>query len=219
VRVQVRRKTGGRPPIRDFGMWRGATALLPVLREIGVEPEPLLREAGLSGQAFSHPDSVVPFAALCRALRLAIDRTGLTDDGIAMLGYEVPDPGIAGSEQMSFGALAIAANILRAPCGPGFELMAVTFACRSPADSGLFRRFFDAPVRFDAERSALAVDARWLQEPIKGADAYIRELLGATLKDAVAERGETLEGRVQRAVRTLLASGGCARKTPPEPPA
>jgi AraC-like DNA-binding protein len=152
VRVQVRRKTGGRPPIRDFGTWRGATALLPVLGEIGVESEPLLREAGLSGQAFSHPDNAVPSAGLCRALRLPVDRAGLTDDGTALLGYEVPDPGIAGAEQMSFGALAIAANILRALCGQGFELQAVTFACRSPAESALFRRFFNAPVRFDAER-------------------------------------------------------------------
>jgi AraC-like DNA-binding protein len=129
------------------------------------------------------------------------------DDAIAMLGYEVLDPGIAGAEQMSFGALAIGANILRTLCGPSFRLRAVTFAYRSPADTSLFREFFNAPVRFNAERSALAFDAHWLDRPVKGADAYIREFLDAKLKDAVAVRRDAFEERVQRVVRTLLASG------------
>ena len=260
--TRVRRNPSGRPPIRDYVIRiGGAAALLPVLRERGVDPEPLLREAGLTTGAFEHPDNVVPFAALCRALRLVTRRTGMDDvglragmradlgslgvlgyfiansetvghglqalreflhvhdqgaapflfeeDGIAMLGYEVLDPGIAGAEQMSFGALAIAANILRTLCGPGFGLRAVTFSCRSPADASLFRKFFNAPVRFNAERSALAFDAHWLHRPIEGADAYIREFLQARLKDAAAGRREAFEERVQRVVRTLLASGRC----------
>ena len=226
-----------------------------------MDPEPLLREAGLTTRAFEHPDNVVPFAALCRALRLVVERTGLDDvglragmradlkslgvlgyfiansdtvgqglqalreflhvhdqgaapflfeeDAIAMLGYEVLDPGIAGAEQMTFGALAIAANILRTLCGPAFKLRAVTFSCRSPADTSLFRKFFNAPVRFNAERSALAFDAHWLRRPIKGADAYIREILDAKLQDAIAMHGEAFKERIRRVVRTLLASGRC----------
>ncbi len=260
--AQVRRTASGRRPIRDYVIRvGGAAALIPVLREIGVDSELLLREAGLTPGAFDHPDNVVPFTALCRALRLAAERTGLHDiglragmradltslgvlgyfvanadtvghglqalreylhvhdqgaapslfeeDGIAMLGYELLDPGIDGAEQMSFGALAIAANILRALCGPRFKLRAVTFSFRSPADASLFRKFFNAPVRFNAERSALAFDAQWLYRPIEGADAYIRGLLDAKLKDAVAERREGFDERAQRVVRTLLASGRC----------
>lgn len=260
--AQLHRNPSGRPPIRDYVIRvGGAAALLPVLRERHVDPEPLLREAGLTTLAFDHPDNIVPFAALCRALRLVVERTGLDDvglragmradlsalgvlgyfiansdtvgrglralreflhvhdqgaapfffeeDGIAMLGYEVLEPGIAGAEQMSFGALAIAANILRTLCGPSFELRAVTFSCRSPPDTSLFRKFFKVPVRFNAERTALAFDAHWLHRPIKGADAYIREILDAKLKDAVAGRREAFEERVQRVVRTLLASGRC----------
>ena len=256
----VRRNAGGRPPIRDYVIRvGGAAALIPVLREIGVDPEPLLHDAGLTTHAFDHPDNVVPFAALCRALQLAAQRTGVSDvglragmraglpslgvlgyvvahsetvgrglqalreylhvhdegaapilfedEGVAMLGYEVIDPGIAGAEQMSFGALAIAANILRTLCGPRFELRAVTFSYHRPADTSLFRKFFDAPVRFDAERTALAFDAHWLHRPIEGADAYMRELLDARLKDVAAVRREAFEERVQRVVRTLLASG------------
>jgi AraC-like DNA-binding protein len=260
---RVRRSPVGRPPIRDHVIRiGGAVALIPLLRERGVDPEPLLLEAGLTPRAFDHPDHVVPFAALCRALRLAADRTGLDDiglragmradlgslgvlgyfiahsetvghglqalreflhvhdqgaapflledDGVALLGYEVLEPGTAGAEQMSFGALAIAANILRTLCGPGFELRAVGFCYRSPADTSLFRKFFDAPVRFNADRSALAFDARWLQRPIEGADAYMRELLDARLKDALAACRESFAERAHRVVRTMLASGRCS---------
>lgn len=263
--TQDRPKNAGRRPIRDYvTRVGGATALLPVLREHGVDAELLLHEVGLSTRMFDHPDNVVPFAALCRVLRLTAERTGLADigiragmradlrslgvlgyfvansetvghglqalreflhvhdqgaapfliedDGVAMLGYEVLDPGIAGAEQMTFGALAIAANILRTICGPRFELRAVTFSFRSPADSALFRKFFKSPVRFNAERSALAFDASWLQEPITGADPYIREILDAKLKDAGAMRGESFESRIRRVVRTLLATGRCAEE-------
>ena len=259
---RVRRSPGGRPPIADHVIRiGGAAALIPLLREHGVEPEPLLLEAGLTIQAFDHPDHVVPFSALCRALRLAADQTGLQDiglragmraelgslgvlgyfvahsetvghglqalreflhvhdqgaapflaveEGVAFLGYEVLEPGIAGAEQMSFGALAIAANILRALCGPGFALRAVSFSYRSPADSTLFRKVFDAPVRFNAERSALAFGTHWLEKPIDGADAYMRELLDARLKEDLSARREAFADRAQRVVRMLLASGRC----------
>jgi AraC-like DNA-binding protein len=263
--LRDRRKNAGHRPIRDYVIRvGGANALIPLLSERGVDAERLLNEVGLSTRMFDNPDNVVPFAALCRALQLAVERTGLADfgirggmradlrslgllgyliansdtvgrglqalreflhvhdqgaapflieeEGVAMLGYEVLDPGIAGAEQMTFGALAIAANILRTLCGPRFELRAVTFSFRSPANSALFRKFFKSPVRFNAERSALAFDARWLQERITGADPYIREILDAKLKDAGAMRGESFENRIRRVVRTLLAAGRCAEE-------
>ena len=37
----------------------------------------------------------------------------------AVLGYEVLAPGVPGADQLTFGALAIAANVLRSLCGAG----------------------------------------------------------------------------------------------------
>ena len=95
----------------------------------------------------------------------------------AVLGYEVLTPGVPGADQLTFGALAIAANVLRSLCGAGFRFHEVNFAYRAPPDVSLFRSFFGAPVRFDAERSALAFEARWLAAPVAGADAFIRDIL------------------------------------------
>ena len=47
-----------------------------------------------------------------------------------------------GSEQITFGALAIAANLLREICGPDFVLREVSFACHAPADSLGLRESF-----------------------------------------------------------------------------
>ena len=237
----------------------GAIALVPLLRERGVDPEALAAEAGLPVQVFASPDNVVPFAALCRLLQLARERTGLGDIGLractttglaalgllgylvantesvgralgaaqeflhvhdegattylasegesAVLGYEVLTPGVAGADQVTFGALAIAANVLRGLCGAGFRFQEVDFAYRAPADISLFRSFFGAPVRFDAERSALFFEARWLAAPVAGSDAYIRQMLVERIRQQLADASDATGDRLRRVVRSLVAAG------------
>ena len=237
----------------------GAIALLPLLRERGIDPEALAAEAGLSAQVFADPDNVVPFVALCRLTHLARERTGLCDIGLractntglaalgllgylvansasvgrglaalqeflqvhdegatayfasegdsAVLGYEVLTPGVPGADQLTFGALAIAANVLRSLCGAGFRFHEVNFAYRAPPDVSLFRSFFGAPVRFDAEHSALAFEARWLAAPVAGSDAYIRQMLVERIRQQLADASDATGDRLRRVVRSLVAAG------------
>jgi len=70
----------------------------------------------------------------------------IEEDGIAMLGYEVLDPGIDGAEQMSFGALAIAAK--------AFGMSRRSLARRLKTCGSSFRSVVDA-ARFDAARIIL----------------------------------------------------------------
>jgi len=246
----------------------GAIALIPLLRERGVDVEALFAQVGLPLAAFDHPDHVIPFAKLCQLGKLAADRTGLADlglrtclstrigalgplgylvansdsvgaglmclqtylhlhdegavpfvlveDGIAFFGYEVLEPGLAGADQIAFGAMAIACNMLRDLCGEGFALREVTFAFRAPRDTSLFRAHFAAPVGFNAVRTALAFDAAFLERPIVaflerpivGADAILREVLMSQVwKIARVESGEVVKDRIKRVMRTLLANG------------
>jgi len=53
-------------------------------------------------------------------------------DGTASFGYEIVEPSMPGAHQLSFGALAIGTNVLRALCGPDFRLLQVTFAFDDP---------------------------------------------------------------------------------------
>ena len=251
----------GRPPISERVIRvGGAIALIPLLRERGVDVEALVAQVGLPLAAFDHPDHVIPFAKLGQLARLSAGRTGLADvglraclrtrigslgplgylvansdsvgaglmclqtylhlhdegavpfvlveNGIAFLGYEVLEPGLAGADQIAFGAMAIAVNMLRDLCGEGFALREVTFAFRAPPDTSLFRAHFAAPVGFNAVRTALAFDAAFLDRPIVGADAILREVLMSQVwKIARGESGEVAKDRIKRVMRTLLASG------------
>jgi len=237
----------------------GAVALLPLLLEHGVDPDALATEAGLSAAVFANPDNVVPFAALCRLLKLAEDRTRLPDIGLrscvstgfaslgklgylvancatverglaaleaylqvhdrgavpviscegdtAYAGYEILVSGLPGANQMTFGAMAIATNILRSLCGPDFRLLQVTFAFPRPHNTSLFRSFFDAPIRFDAERSAIAFDARWLARPIQTADPCLHAMLAEDVRRDFDRLGESADEAIRRVVRSLVAGG------------
>ena len=132
----------------------------------------------------------------------------LLEDGVAILGYEVLESGLAGADQIAFGALAIGANILREICGAGFALREVTFAFHGPPDTSFFRAHFAAPVRFDAVRTALAFDAALLGRPIAGADSILRDVLMSQAREIDRVEGSELAtDRIRRVMRTLLATG------------
>ncbi len=130
------------------------------------------------------------------------------EDGFAVLGYEVLEPDLVGAEQIVFGALAIAANLLREICGVGFALREVNFAYRAPSDTSAFASHFAAPVRFNADRNAVVFDAAFLEHPIAGANALLRNFLTSQLreKERIWEEG-VAKDRIQRVMRTLLATG------------
>jgi AraC-like DNA-binding protein len=125
----------------------------------------------------------------------------------AFLGYEALEPSLPGADQVTFGALAIATNLLRQLCGRDFRLAEVAIRYAAPPDVSLFRSFFDAPVRFDAERTAIAFDARWLGRPVPDADPYLRRVLSERIRVEMARTGETTDDRIRRVLRSLVAGG------------
>lgn len=132
----------------------------------------------------------------------------VTEDGpVAALGYEILVPGLGGADQLTFGSIAIAANIMRELCGPRFEIRDVTFAYPAPADTALFRSFFRAPVRFGAERSAITFDAGWLATPLDRADPFIRGVLEERALAEGMEARASFEDRLRRVIRTLVVAG------------
>lgn len=130
------------------------------------------------------------------------------EGSLAVLGYDVLEPELLGAEQIVFGALAIAANLLREICGAGFALREVSFAYRAPSDTSAFVVHFAAPVRFDADRNAVVFDAAFLKHPIAGANPLLRDFLASQLRDKerIGEGGVARD-RIQRVMRTLLATG------------
>jgi len=103
--------------------------------------------------------------------------------------------------------VAIATNILRSLCGPDFRLRQVTFAFPRPRSTSLFRSFFDAPIRFGAERNALAFDARWLARPIQTADPYLHAMLADDVRRDLDRLAQSADDTIRRVVRSLVAGG------------
>ena len=186
-----------RTGLRDIGLRACTTTGLPALGILGyvVENSESVGRGLAALQAFLHvhDEGATTFLAI--------------EDDLAVLGYEVLAPGVPGADQMTFGALAIGANVLRGLCGAGFRFRSVEFAYRAPADDSLFRSFFRAPVRFDAERSGLAFEARWLAAPLARSDTFIRDLVVERIERLRADAPAAADDRLRRVVRSLVAGG------------
>ena len=59
-----------------------AKEIVPTLREFGVDPEPVIREAGLDPRLFDDAMSLIPFAALGRLYTLCVTRTAYVHFGL-----------------------------------------------------------------------------------------------------------------------------------------
>ena len=68
-------------------------------------------------------------------------------------------------------------NVMRELCGPDWTPTEVWFARRRPADVGPFRKFFQVPLRFDAETFALLFPAQDLTRRLPSVDDQWRRLL------------------------------------------
>jgi AraC-like DNA-binding protein len=163
---------------------------------------------GLVGRLAGHaPDVATALHTLTAHLHLR-DRGAVAPlfvaDGVASFGYEIYDPEVEGADQIDDGALAIEANILRALCGRGWAPSEVLFAHRAPPDLRPYRRFFAAPLHFDAERTALLFPATWLERRISGADPVLFAELTRRVAALELQASEDLPTRLRRMLRVML---------------
>jgi AraC-like DNA-binding protein len=92
-------------------------------------------------------------------------------------------------------------------CGPEWRPVEVLFAHRRPEDVRPFRRFFRAPLRFDAERTALVFSADWLKLRLPEADAELQKLLQEQIDALEARHGDEFPEQVRSVLRTGLLTG------------
>jgi AraC-like DNA-binding protein len=135
------------------------------------------------------------------ATRLAVgERT-------AMMAYSAYEPGVEGSEQTGDGACAVMFNILRSLCGNSFQPEEVRFAHRRPADLGPYRRFFQAPLAFDAEEYAVVFARKWLARRLPTPDAELQRLLRKQVEVLEAAHGNRFPDQVRGVLSAALPTG------------
>src|SRR5208282_499052 len=89
--------------------------------------------------------------------------------------------------------------------GPRWRPERVLFSHSKPADVSAYRRLFQAPCLFDAERTALVFPASMLDRVLASADP---ERLRTLEAQAQAKDQSDLALRLRRTLRTLLLGQG-----------
>jgi AraC-like DNA-binding protein len=127
--------------------------------------------------------------------------------GVAVFGYAIYQPGVVRAEQIYDGAMAVAFNIMAALCGPSWRPTEVLLSRSNPSDPVPYRRFFRAPLRFDADQTALVFPASWLERPLEGSDPALRRALEAQVNALEALGNGDVVAQLRRVLRTMLVSG------------
>ena len=165
----------------------------------------LLMSADSVGSALE--DLVRHFALHDRGGLPTLERRG----DASLFGFVVVEPAVDEPEQLQDLAMAMACNIMRSLCGPGWNPTEVLLPRRLPAEATPWKQFFRAPVYFGAARCALAFPAHWLAQPVPVANPLLHQHLE---KQAVELREHQpaagLAGEVRRLVHGTITHERCS---------
>jgi AraC-like DNA-binding protein len=182
---------------RHFGLLVGQRSGLDALGLVGI----LVKYSPDVGTALR---SLVHYLHLhvrggAASLAVSGDRAALT--------YDIYQSRIAAAEQIGDGALAMLFNIVQTLCGTNWGPTEVLFSHRRPEDVGPYRRLFQAPLVFDAERYALVFSADVLSRPVSSSDPELRRLLQRQIDALDARHGDDFAEQVRSVLRTALLTG------------
>lgn len=130
-------------------------------------------------------------------------------DDKVFLGYSIYQPRVEATAQLEDGALAIAFNIMRKLCGSTWLPLNVFFTRQMPENISPYNDFFNAPLNFDADRNGLSFSAKWMKEPIMGADPALNHFLQKQVNQLESSYDGDFVSQVRKALHSaLLAQRG-----------
>lgn len=138
------------------------------------------------------------------------DRGGVasleTRNGVTLLGFTVVDPAAVATDQIHDMSMAIACNIMRTACGADWTPAEVLLPRRRPDDAAPWTRVYRAPIRFSADRCAIAFPTRWLAHPVAAANPVLHRHLERQAEGQREGSARPLADEVRRVVSGTLAS-------------
>jgi AraC-like DNA-binding protein len=173
---------------------------------VGIRSGPA--SAGVASELMRHAESVGA------GLRLLVAHLHLHDrGGVAALSargatdmemsYAIQHPSVPGAVHILDGSIAILCSMMRHLCGPQWIASEVTLSHGPPHSLRPYRSFFRAPLRFDAARSAVIFPARYLEQPIAGADPAMRTHLLRLAAELESARPATITEQTIRALTRI----------------
>jgi AraC-like DNA-binding protein len=153
------------------------------------------------------------------ALRDLVKHIDLQDQGgIAVLetqrdntqlGYAIYTPGVEASDQIYDLTMCIACNVMRSLCGESWNPSEVVMPRKTPQDLTPFKRFFRAPLRFNAEQAALIFPSSLLRHRVGSADDLLHSHLEKEATRLHRERGGNIIVEVRMLLRKSMLAGQC----------
>lgn len=131
------------------------------------------------------------------------------DHGVAWLSYTIVLPEAEGAAVVNDLSMTVGRNLMRSLCGPEWRPTEVMLPRRRPTRTEPWTRCFRVPVQFDADRCALAFDARWLERPLAAANLLVHSHLEKEAAVAHTRQGGGLVDEVRRAVRGMVSNPPC----------
>jgi len=131
---------------------------------------------------------------------------------VTYLGYGIYLSGVEAADQIYDLAMTVACQIMRSLCGAAWNPQEILLSRRQPQDIEPYRRFFRAPLRFDAEQSAIAFPTRWLDQPIASADPLLHQHFEQEANRRQVDQHRGIVYQLRRLLRRSLAvdQGGVA---------
>jgi AraC-like DNA-binding protein len=168
-----------------------------------------LHSLGLVGLLAKYsPDVATALRSIARFVHLHSGGAALelTVDGEqTVLALGLPD--FAAADQLGDGGVALLLNIMRSLCGRSWAPAEALFAHRRPDDVEPYRRFFDAPLRFDAGHYGLVFATHWLDRPLPDVDPELSRLLQQQVDALEARHGDDFPAQVRSVLQSALVTG------------
>jgi AraC-like DNA-binding protein len=180
-----------------FGLLVGQRGTTSVLGPVGLlmQSAPTLRDALAIGTRLLRLHN--PVGSLAYA----------SSGSFCTFSYTILGPGHQGDDQSLDMAVAGMFNVMRTLCGSHWQPVEVRLAHARPRDVAPFRRFFQAPVMFDSDETALVFRSQWLDLPLATADPFLHLFMQQYVREADLDRSEDLAGQVRRTLPALLTRG------------
>ena len=170
-----------------------------------------LHSMGLVGLLGKYsPDAGAALRNIVRYVHLHVRGAVATlavDGDLATLRYEIYQPHVEATDQIGDAAVAVMFNMMRALCGPDWNPIEVRFAHRKPKDVGPFRRFFRAPLIFDAAENAVVFSTAWLNRRLTAIEPELRRLLQNHIDALEVRHGDDFPEQLRSVLRTALVTG------------
>ena len=129
---------------------------------------------------------------------------------VAMLRYDIFHADAEGSIPVSDAAMAIGRNIMLSLCGPTWKPMEVHFRHAPPDNVSPYRHFFQAPVVFNADRTALVFRADWLSAAVPGADSQLRRHFQDYVEAMSTRLERGFQDKVYASIQRLVVENRCS---------